>query len=224
MGETIRLASPADGREFAAYHELPFTPRKGGVIVLQEIFGIDQYVRADVARWAKAGYEAIAPSLFDRRQPGFSAHHDPEGVAAGIAHARATPIDQALVDIAACRDFLSPRGKVCVVGYCYGGSLAWVAAAQLDGLAAVSSYYGSMVLANAALKPKCPVIIHLGHTDPNIPAEEVEAAVKAANPQVGVYIYEGAGHGFNNEAPERYSAEAADLARQRTRELFAKAA
>lgn len=219
MGETIKIKG-ADGFEFSAYHEPAFTPRKGGVIVLQEIFGIDQYVRADVERWAKAGYEAIAPSLFDRHAWGFTADHSPEGIAAGVAHARATPIEQALHDIGACRDFLAPRGKVFVVGYCYGGSLAWLSAAKVEGLAAASSYYGSLVQANAGLTPLCPVIIHLGRNDPGIPADEVEAAVKAAHPDVPVYIYEGAGHGFNNQSPERYSAEAADLARKRTRDLF----
>jgi carboxymethylenebutenolidase len=220
MGETITLKSSADGYELSAYHEVPFTPRKGGVIVLQEIFGIDQYVRADVERWAKAGYEAIAPSLFDRRERGFTAGHDADGMAAGIAHARATPMEQALADIAAARDFLSPRGKVCVVGYCYGGSLAWISASKVEGIAAASSYYGSMVKANADLPLACPIIVHLGHTDPGIKADEVEAAVKAAHPDVPVYVYEGAGHGFNNQSPERYHEEAADLARLRTRELF----
>ena len=220
MGDTITLKSGADGYELSAYHEAPFTPRKGGVIVLQEIFGIDKYVRADVERWAKAGYEAIAPSLFDRRERGFTAGHDADGMAAGIAHARATPLEQALADIAAARDFLAPRGKVCVVGYCYGGSLAWLSAAKVEGIAAASSYYGSMVKANADLPLACPIIVHLGHTDPGIKADEVEAAVKAAHPEVPVYIYEGAGHGFNNESPERYHEEAADLARLRTRELF----
>ncbi|MDP3853837.1 dienelactone hydrolase family protein [Phenylobacterium sp.] len=219
MGETITLKG-ADDFTFSAYHEQPFTPRKGGVIVIQEIFGIDRHVRADVERWAKAGYEAIAPALYDRRERGFVSAHDPEGIAAGVAHARATPLDQALADIAACRDHLAQRGKVCVVGYCYGGSLTWLAAGKLEGLAAASSYYGSLVAANAALKPLCPTIIHLGHTDPGIKADEVEAAVHAHHPQVPVYIYEGAGHGFNNESPERYAEEAADLARLRTRELF----
>jgi carboxymethylenebutenolidase len=220
MGDTITLKSAADGYELSAYHEAPFTPRKGGVIVLQEIFGIDKFVRADVERWAKAGYEAVAPSLFDRRERGFTAGHDADGMAAGIAHARATPLKQALADIAATRDFLAPRGKVCVVGYCYGGSLAWLSAAKVEGIAAASSYYGSMVKANAELPLACPIIVHLGHTDPGIKADEVEAAVKAAHPEVPVYIYEGAGHGFNNESPERYHEEAADLARLRTRELF----
>jgi len=224
MGETIKIAG-ADGFEFSAYHEPAFTPSKGGVIVIQEIFGIDRHVRADVERWAKMGFHAVAPSLYDRREWGFTAEHDPAGMQAGIGHARATPIEQALTDIAACRDFLKAHGaeKVCVVGYCYGGSLAWLSACQLDGLAAASSYYGSMVQANAALTPKCPVIVHLGRTDHGIPADEVQAAVAAHNPGVPVYIYEGAGHGFNNESPERYNAEAADLARHRTLELFDKA-
>jgi carboxymethylenebutenolidase len=221
MGETIKIAG-ADGFEFSAYHEPAFTPSKGGVIVIQEIFGIDRHVRADVERWAKMGYHAVAPSLYDRREWAFTAEHDPAGMQAGIGHARATPIEQALTDIAACREFLKGHGaaKVCVVGYCYGGSLAWLSACQLDGIAAASSYYGSMVQANAGLAPKCPVIVHLGRTDAGIPADEVAQAVQAHNPTVPVFIYEGAGHGFNNESPERYNAEAADLARHRTLELF----
>jgi carboxymethylenebutenolidase len=220
MGETIKL-SGADGFEFTAYHEPAFTPHKGGVIVLQEIFGIDRHVRADVERWAKMGYEAIAPALFDRLQRDFHAEHDDAGIKAGIEKARATPLDQAMGDIAACRDFLAKHGgKVCVVGYCYGGSLTWLAASRVEGIAAASSYYGSMVQANAAIPLRCPTIVHLGRTDPGIPADDVTAAVTQHHPEVAVHIYEGAGHGFNNQSPERYNAEAADLARHRTLELF----
>jgi len=223
MAETITIQA-ADGFEVSAYHEPAFTPRKGGVIVVQEIFGIDRHVRADVERWAKMGYEAIAPALFDRRQRNFTAEHDDAGIQAGLAHAKATPLHQALADIAAARDFLKSRGEtVCVVGYCYGGSLAWLSAGRLEGLAACSSYYGSLVKQFAADTPKCPVIVHLGRTDPGIDADAVEQAVHAQHPDVPVYIYEGAGHGFNNESPERYNAEAADLARHRTLELFDRA-
>ena len=223
MAETIKIAG-ADGFEFSAYHEPAFTPRKGGVIVIQEIFGIDEHVRADVERWAKMGYEALAPSMYDRREPGFTARHDDAGIKAGIAHAMGTPREQAMSDIAACMAFLKTHGeKVCIVGYCYGGSMAWLAASQVEGLAAASSYYGSLVQASAALPLKCPTIVHLGRTDPGIPAEEVAKAVGEHHPETPVYIYEGAGHGFNNESPERYSAEAADLARHRTLELFDKA-
>jgi carboxymethylenebutenolidase len=223
MGDTIKIAGE-DGFEFGAYHEPAMTPRKGGVIVIQEIFGIDVHVRADVERWAKMGYEAIAPSMYDRREPGFLAEHDEAGMKAGIAHAMATPREQAMGDIAACVAFLRTRGdKVCIVGYCYGGSMAWLAAANVDGLAAASSYYGSMVQANAALTLNCRTIVHLGRTDGHIPADDVAAAVAEHHPEVPVYIYEGAGHGFNNDSPERYNAEAADLARHRTLELFDKA-
>lgn len=220
MAETIKLKSARDGFEFSAYHEAPFTPRKGGVIVLQEIFGIDHGIRHDVELWAKAGYEAIAPSLFDRFEFGFHCGHDPEGVQRGIAHARALSRDQWIGDIEACRDFMAERGKVCIVGYCYGGSLAWLSASMVSGLAASSSYYGSLVKQFAEIPLHCPVIVHLGHTDPGIPAEEFEAAIKAAHPDVPVYTYEGAGHGFNNPSPERYNHEAADLARRRTMDLF----
>ena len=224
MAETIKLKNAHDGFEFSAYHEVPFTPRKGGVIVLQEIFGIDHGIRHDVELWAKAGYEAIAPALFDRMEPGLQMSHDLPDVMRAVGYARALTRDQWLGDIAACRDFLAPRGKVCIVGYCYGGSLAWMAASMLDGLAASSSYYGSLVEQFAALPLKCPTIVHLGHTDPMIPADKTEAAIKAVHPEVPVYIYEGAGHGFNNPSPERYQHEAADLARRRTMELFQNAA
>ncbi|HUO12115.1 MAG TPA: dienelactone hydrolase family protein [Caulobacteraceae bacterium] len=222
MGEMIKIRSTAaDGFEFPAYHAAPSGERKGGVIVIQEIFGIDEHVRRDVDRWASLGYEAVAPALYERREPGFTAGHDEAGLKAGIAHAMGSPRDQVLADLAACRDYLAPRGKVAVVGYCYGGSFAWLAAGELDGLCAASSYYGSMVQANAGLKPKCPTIVHLGRLDAGIPADDVKAAVSAANPGVPVYIYEDAGHGFNNEDPVRYCEAAARLARERTLELFA---
>jgi carboxymethylenebutenolidase len=221
MGEMIRITSSAgDGFTFDAYHAAPTGERKGGVIVVQEIFGLDVHVRRDVDRWASLGFEAIAPSLYDRREPGFVAGHDQAGMTAGIAHAMNTPLDQALADIAATRDALAAKGKVFIVGYCYGGSMAWLAAGRLEGLSGSSSYYGSMVKANAELKPRCPTIVHLGRLDAMIPADEVKAAVRAAHPDVPVYIYEDAGHGFNNEDPERYSAESAELARKRTLELF----
>jgi carboxymethylenebutenolidase len=221
MGEMIRIKSTAeDGFTFDAYHAAPTGERKGGVIVIQEIFGIDEHVKRDVDRWASLGFEAVAPSLYDRREPGFTAHHDEAGLKAGIAHAMGSPREEVLADIAAARDYLAPRGKVCVVGYCYGGSFAWLAAGTLDGVAAASSYYGSMVRANATLKPRCPTIVHLGRLDTGIPCDDVKADVQAANPSVPVYIYDDAGHGFNNEDPARFAKDSADLARKRTVELF----
>jgi carboxymethylenebutenolidase len=222
MGDMIKVTGP-DGFAFDAYHAMPPGHRHGGVIVIQEIFGIDEHVRRDVDRWADLGFEALAPSMYDRREPGFVATHSPEGMAAGVGHARATPLDQAMGDIAACRDKLKGAGKVFIVGYCYGGSLAWLAATKVEGLSGASSYYGSMVQDNATLTPMCPTIVHLGRKDAMIPADEVKAAVAAANPDVPVYIYDDAGHGFNNEDPERHALGAAELARERTLTLFAEA-
>jgi carboxymethylenebutenolidase len=221
MGDIVRIKSTAeDGFEFDAYHASPTATRKGGVIVVQEIFGLDEHVRRDVDRWASLGFEAIAPSLYDRREPGFVSGHDADGMKAGIGHAMGTPLDQAMADIAAVRDRLAPAGKVYIVGYCYGGSMAWLAAGKLSGLSGSSSYYGSMVKANATLKPMCPTIVHLGRLDTGIPADEVKAAVQEHNPSVPVYIYDDAGHGFNNEDPARHNSDSADLARARTLELF----
>ena len=219
MGEMISIKG-ADGFAFGAWHATPARARKGGVIVIQEIFGLDEHVRRDVDRWASLGFEAVAPSMYDRREPGFTAAHDPAGMSAGIAHAMATPLDQAMSDITACRDHLATRGKVYIVGYCYGGSMAWLAAAKVTGLSGSSSYYGSMVQANATLTPLCPTIVHLGRLDTHIPADAVKHAVLAAHPDVAVYIYEDAGHGFNNEDPARHDNTSAELARRRTLDLF----
>ena len=219
MGEMIQITGK-DGFQVDAYHALPPGPCKGGVIVLQEIFGLDEHVRRDMDRWASLGFEALAPSLFDRRERGFIAGHDPAGLQAGVTHARATPLDQAMDDIAASRDYLKKAGKVFVVGYCYGGSLAWLAAGKVEGLSGAASYYGSLVQANATQELNCPVVVHLGRDDQGIPADEVKAAVNAHHPDVPVHIYEGAGHGFNNEDPARWNREAAELARERTLALF----
>ncbi len=187
------------------------------MIVIQEIFGLDHHVRADVELWAEMGYGAIAPSMYDRGQRDFTAEHDPDGVKAGRALAQATPIDQAMGDLAACRDFLRSRGsKVRMVGYCWGSSMTWIVACDLESLSAASSFYGSMVQARAARAPRCPVLVRLGRTDQGIPANEVTQALAATNPEVPVYIYESAGHGFNNQSLERYNAKAADLTRRRT--------
>jgi carboxymethylenebutenolidase len=219
MGQMIKIKSnAADDFEFSAYHAAPSGHRHGGVVVVQEIFGIDEHIRRDVDRWADLGFEAIAPSLYDRREPGFTATHSPEGMQAGIGHARASDLDVALADMGACRDRMN--GPIYVVGYCYGGSLSWLAAAKLSGLSGASCYYGSMIAANATLVPKCQTIVHLGRKDAGIPCDEVKAAVQATNPNVEVYIYDDAGHGFNNEDPARLNEASATLARQRTLALF----
>jgi carboxymethylenebutenolidase len=220
MSELITLESVADGFGFGTLHAPAQGPRRGGVIVIQEIFGLDRYVQEDVARWSAAGFEALAPSMFDRAAPGFVAEHDPAGMAAGIEHLNATPMPTALADVQTCVNRLKASGPVFLVGYCYGGAIGWLAAGKVEGLSAVSSYYGGRIAQNLDSAPKTPIICHFGRKDAHIPADETKAAINAAYPDVPVYIYENSGHGFNNDGrPDSDAADAA-LARARTIALF----
>ena len=221
MSEMITLTAVHDGFEFTALHAQPEGPRKGGVIVIQEIFGIDKYVQEDVARWAAKGFEVVAPSMFDRGEKGFTALHDEAGFARGRELAMGNGPDNAMGDIQACIDVLKDRGPVFIVGYCYGGTMAWLAASRCEGLAAASSYYGGQVAGMAKFNLTCPIVVHLGRKDGYIPADEVKAAVQAAHPDVPVYIYENSGHGFNNDGRPDSDAGDAELARERTLALFA---
>jgi len=221
MGEMIKIKSTAaDGFEFGAYHAAAKGKRRGGVIVIQEIFGIDQYVRADVDRWAGLGFEAVAPAMYDRNNPGLDVGHNDAGMDLAFAAVRQAKPEDALADIAACIQYLAPRGPVFIVGYCYGGAMVWQAVGRLDGLAAGSSYYGGGVAGAADLTPKVPVICHFGRKDAHIPADEVKATLAKAQPQVPVYIYENSGHGFNNDGRPDSDAIDAQLARERTIALF----
>jgi carboxymethylenebutenolidase len=187
---------------------------------VQEIFGLDQYIQADIARWAALGFEVLAPSLFDRAAPGYLGGREPIDFQTGIAHVGTVGLDRMLSDIQACVDELAPRGPVFAVGYCLGGSLVWLAASKLKGLAAGSAYYGSMIAANADLPLNAPVIVHLGRKDGHIPADEVKARLAAAHPDVPVHIYENSGHGFNNDGRPESDLDDAKLARQRSLALF----
>jgi len=214
------LPSLHDGFAFQILHLRPAGERRGGVVLLQEIFGLDANLRADAARYAETGFEVIAPSLFDRASPGFAAAHDDAGIAEGMRLVGLTSDDAAMGDIAACVAALRPRGPVFVIGYCYGGRLAWQAATQVEGIGAASCYYGQ-IAPLARLAPRCPVICHFGCKDGHIDAEATRAAIGAAHPDVPVHIYENSGHGFNNDgAPDADPADAA-LARARTLALFA---
>jgi carboxymethylenebutenolidase len=217
-GVFITLNSKVDDAEFSAFHVQPKGARKGGMIVLQEMFGVDGHIRHDAERWGALGFEVLAPSLFDRCEPGFVAEHTPDGLQAGFKYLQATRIEDAIADIDTCHDWLAPRGPVFVVGYCYGGSLAYLAACRIEDLAAASSYYGSMVPKHAHEQPRCPVICHFGGADPHIPLEGVQAFA-ARRKDVPVHIYE-TGHGFNNDGAPGHNLAAAKLARQRTLELF----
>jgi carboxymethylenebutenolidase len=220
MSDLITLTAGHDGFGFTALHAQPEGARKGGVIVIQEIFGLDRYVQEDVARWVAKGFEVIAPSMFDRQEKGFTAEHDPAGFETGVRYAKANGPDNAMGDIQACIDFLAERGPVFLTGYCYGGTMGWLAASRLTGLSAVASYYGGQVAGMAKFDLSCPVIVHLGRKDPHIPADEVKAAITAAHPEVPVYIYEASGHGFNNDGRPDSDLADAQASRERTLAFF----
>ena len=216
----ITLESKIDGFAFGALHAEAQGPRKGGVVLIQEIFGLDRFMEADVERWSKLGFEVIAPSMFDRVDPGYVGEHDEEGLRTGVRYLQAVGLDNATHDVETCMDELVKRGPAFVVGYCYGGSVAWLAACKIDQLAAASCYYGGMIAKHATAKLLCPTVVHYGGADPHIPLEDAEL-VRRHHPDTGVFVYEGAGHGFNNEGGANFHREASELARTRTLELFA---
>ena len=209
--KTITLDSKIDGFGFTALHAEAQGRRRGGVVLLQEIFGLDGYMQADVARWSALGFEVLAPSLFDRAEPGFVAEHGPDGLQQGMRYAQGLGLDAPVHDTETCVDQLVARGPAFVAGYCYGGSVAWLAACRIDTLAAASCYYGGLIAKNAAARLLCPAVVHFGGDDAHIPAADAEA-IRRAHPETGVFTYAGGGHGFNNEGAPGYSAPAAELA------------
>jgi carboxymethylenebutenolidase len=217
MGERVSLTSPADGFAFDAYRAPIGDARRGGVIVIQEIFGVTAHIREVADGFAADGYEALAPSLFDRRARGFEAGYGTEGVARGRELSEATPWDEVAADLRACVEALAP--PVFAVGYCWGGSAAWLAACRCEGVSAVSSYYGRRIPELLGETPRCPIILHFGREDATIPPSTVDA-IGAAFPDIPIHLYD-AGHGFASDRRSDYRPDPARLARLRTLRLFA---
>lgn len=217
MGEFMQLTA-SDGHKFDAYLAQPSGKPRGGVVVVQEIFGINAHIQSVVDGYAADGYLAIAPALFDRIEPKIELGYEADDIEKGRDYKERSETDPALLDIAAARDTVAAAGKVGVVGYCWGGFLAWLAATRIDGFAAGASYYGGGIGTVAEEKPKCPVIFHFGEQDHAIPKEDV-GKVKAAHPELTVNMYP-AGHGFNCDHRGSFDATSAKVARERTLELF----
>lgn len=219
MGSQISLTA-SDGHSFAAYRADPAGTPKGGIVVIQEIFGVNSHIRAVADGYAEAGYVAIAPAMFDRLETDFQTGYEPADIERGRAMMGKVSIDDAVLDMSATVAKLKSEGmKVGVVGYCWGGSMTWLAATRIDGVAAGSSFYGGLVANYLDEVPKCPVMFHFGETDQSIPMENVEQ-VKAGLPDQQVFVYP-AGHGFNCDHRGSYDAESAALATKRSLALFA---
>lgn len=217
-GSMIRMTM-RDDAEIDVYHVEPSGARRGGLVVIQEIFGITDHIKAVCDGFADDGYEVLAPSLFDREEPGFLTGYSPGEMQRGVRMSREIhPFELSVADACDCVAALKDKGPVFMVGYCYGGSVVWAAACECDGLAAASSYYGRLVPEMADGQAKCPVICHFGEHDSGIPLDGVKR-FQAAHPEVPVCIYD-AGHGFNSDRPDHHNEVAATLARQRTLNLF----
>lgn len=213
---TIEITS-ADGHVFDGYENRP-DDAVAAIVVVQEIFGVNAHIRDVVDSYAAAGYHAVAPALFDRVERGVELDYTGEGVQAGVALRKGLEWADASADVAATVEILASTGPVGVVGYCFGGSMAWLAASN-PGVAAAVGYYGGQVRQFINTTPLAPVMLHFGGLDKSIPQDDV-TAIGDAYPEVEVHVYPEADHGFNCDVRASYNAEASELARNRTLEFF----
>jgi carboxymethylenebutenolidase len=220
VGQMIKLAMD-DGAEIAVYHTKPSGKRRGGLVLIQEIFGVTDHIRELCDEFAADGYEVLAPALFDREHPGFECDYTgPEFDRAVELARKIHPFEQSLQDAQTCIDALKDKGPVFMTGYCYSGSVTWRMAQISPDLAAASSYYGSQVPTMFAEEaPRCATIAHFGLYDQGIPMEGVDALIAKAHPTAQIFVYE-ANHGFNSDRRKDYHEASSELARERTLGLF----
>lgn len=219
MGEHVNLTA-SDGHILDAYVARPKGKPLAGVVVVQEAFGVNSHIRSVADGFAEDGYLAVAPALFDRIQPGVELGYDGEDMQKGIALARQGNPDDWMKDTEAAVEYARRESgrKVGVVGYCLGGTVAWLASTRLPVDAAVG-YYGGYITNFAHEVPKAPVMLHFGREDQHIPKEKVDAVLGTTHPRVPIFWYD-AGHGFNCNDRASYNEEAAKLARRRTIDFF----
>jgi carboxymethylenebutenolidase len=218
MGNHIRLKA-ADGHEFQAYCAGDAGSR-AALVLIQEIFGVNAHIRSVADDYASQGFLVIAPALFDRVRPNLQLGYEPADVQQGMRAATQLGLETALKDVdAALRQGAEKaRGrKVAVLGFCFGGTLAWLAATRLAPAAAVC-YYGGRIAQHAAENPRCPAMLHFGAKDPHIGPEEIKT-IREHHPDLPLFLYD-AGHGFNCEQRKDYDPQSAGLARQRTLEFL----
>ena len=223
MGQFTELKA-ADGQAIPAYVAQPKGQPRGGIVVIQEIFGVNSHIRSVADGYAADGYLAVAPAIFHRVRPNVELGYTPDDMTEGMTLKAATeslPSPGAMQDIQAAIKHAAQAGKVGIVGYCYGGLLTWRAACTLQGLSAAVPYYGGGMTTpdEIARKPKVPVLCHFGDQDKHISVESVEA-FKKAHPEVEVHLYH-ADHGFICDQRGSYNAPAAKQARERTLAFFA---
>lgn len=216
MGETTTLTA-SDGHKFEAYRTEPNGVSLGGIVVIQEIFGVNEHIRSVCDRFGEMGFTCVAPALFDRVERGVDLGYSADDVARGREIRGACADAPALLDVQAAMDALPAGGKG-IVGYCWGGYISWIAATSLDGLNAAVCYYGGGIHTKAADKPKCPTMLHFGDKDAHITPDHVQA-VRDNHPDLPIMMYD-ADHGFNCDMRGSYDKAAASLALDRTVAFF----
>ena len=216
--EDVTLRS-ADGHELEAHVAWPANSARGAIVLAQEMYGLNDYLKATCAFFASHGFATIAPALYDRRQRGLVFKYDRESHDEAQKIYKAWDFNMALDDLDAARNYVKSSGPVAVVGYCWGGTLAWLAACRRNYDGAVA-YYGSMMPDFAHESPRCRVIAIVGEKDNTMPPERLNI-FRQAQPDVPLVIYEGARHGFDNPGrAERFHPEASRMGRQRTIEFL----
>jgi carboxymethylenebutenolidase len=220
LGQHVKLTT-ADTHTLGSYRADPAGTPKGGMIVIQEIFGVNHHIRAMCDRLAALGYAAIAPAVFDRFARDFECGYTPDEIANARSYLGNLNWDHMIHDMTAAKNELKGVGPVGVIGFCMGGTAAFLAATRIPGLSAAVAYYGGAILKFAEEQPKCPLQMHFGEKDEGIPLATVEE-IRKKQPQAEVYVYEGAPHGFNCDEREAYRKDAADLAWSRTQQFLAK--
>lgn len=217
MGDIINIGTSGT-QCISAYLARPEGAPRGGIVVVQEIFGVNAHIRSVVDGYAEAGYTAIAPAVFDHLETGVELGYDPAGMQKGMALIGELGFERALEDVASAAEAIKSAGRIGVVGFCWGGSVAYLAAIRL-GLPAVS-YYGGRNTQLTGQQARAPLMFHYGLKDAHIGAADREQ-VRAANPTAEFHVYD-ADHGFNCDARASYDATAARLARERTLAFFAR--
>jgi carboxymethylenebutenolidase len=220
VGKDLKLTA-SDNFQLGAYRADPNAAPKGAVVVIQEIFGVNHHIRAVCDRLAGEGYVAIAPSIFDRIEPNFTSGYSPDEIAIARKFVANPDWTAMLRDTQAAIDAVKSIGPIGIIGFCLGGSIAYAAATKLSGLKAAVGYYGGAIVRFAGDKPNVPTQLHFGEKDANIPLSDVET-IKAKRPDVEVYIYPGAQHGFHCDERASYDKASADIAWPRSMEFFAK--
>jgi carboxymethylenebutenolidase len=213
MGEYTTIMA-RDGHEFQAWLTAPAGRARGAVVVIQEVFGVNAHIRKLTDDFAAQGYTAIAPCLFDRVRRGIELGYTPGDLQEGVGYRQQLQPETTLKDVAAAVAVVRSSGRVATVGYCFGGSMSYVAACQLPVSCAVA-YYGK-IAGYLEQRPKCPIMYHFGTEDTSIPMSDVDKVRAAADARAVFFLYEGAGHGFNCDQRASFNAAAAALARTRT--------